>query len=321
MLAWSSVWGEVQIRIWLSRCHCHSLSLAPVNPDWFYLPGFTFLVPAYPGSPRQNPEIRKTVVVVVVVVFVCLFVRYTTCKNNWTDRDAAWGTEWGNGPKEPLGTYGRHLANTIERSITSAMRHVTAVTVATKSAWPVSRNITLVAWVKNTSGSTMVIILQNDIRAWLSKQTWLQFPSNIVCDEADWMNSGRLFRFSWSLVLLGCITCTRCIDVGRWAYCDGGVYFALGRGVKYCYESEMFVCLFVCSHYSKTTWPNFRKFLCMLPVAVTSSSSDSVAIRYVLPVLSMMSYFHITVQWRVKCAPNTTSITSNQILLNDKDRK
>jgi len=35
-------------------CHCHSLSLAPVNPDWFYLPGFTFLVPAHPGSPGQN---------------------------------------------------------------------------------------------------------------------------------------------------------------------------------------------------------------------------------------------------------------------------
>jgi len=25
------VWDEMQT----SRCHCHSLSLAPVNPDWF----------------------------------------------------------------------------------------------------------------------------------------------------------------------------------------------------------------------------------------------------------------------------------------------
>jgi len=40
MLAWLSVWGDVQICIWPSRCHCHSLSVAPVNPDWFYLPGF-----------------------------------------------------------------------------------------------------------------------------------------------------------------------------------------------------------------------------------------------------------------------------------------
>jgi len=56
MLAWFSVWGGVHICIWLSRCHCHSPSLAPVNPDWFYLPGFMFLVPAHPGSPGQDPE-------------------------------------------------------------------------------------------------------------------------------------------------------------------------------------------------------------------------------------------------------------------------
>ena len=31
--------------------------------------GFTFLVPAYPGSPGQNPESCKTVVVVVVMVW------------------------------------------------------------------------------------------------------------------------------------------------------------------------------------------------------------------------------------------------------------
>jgi len=39
MLAWLSVWGEVQICIWPSKCHCHSPSLAPVNLDWFYLSG------------------------------------------------------------------------------------------------------------------------------------------------------------------------------------------------------------------------------------------------------------------------------------------
>ena len=36
-LAWISVWGKVQICIWLSWCHCHSLSLPPVNPDWYRL--------------------------------------------------------------------------------------------------------------------------------------------------------------------------------------------------------------------------------------------------------------------------------------------
>jgi len=33
------VWVKVQICIWVSWCHCHSLSLAPVNPDWLYLSG------------------------------------------------------------------------------------------------------------------------------------------------------------------------------------------------------------------------------------------------------------------------------------------
>ena len=43
----------------LHMAHCHSLSLAQVNPDWFYLPGFTFLVPAHPGSPGQSPVALK----------------------------------------------------------------------------------------------------------------------------------------------------------------------------------------------------------------------------------------------------------------------
>ena len=46
-----------------------TVSLAPTNPDWYiYLPNFTFLVLAHPGGPGQNPEGRKTVVEVVVVV-------------------------------------------------------------------------------------------------------------------------------------------------------------------------------------------------------------------------------------------------------------
>jgi len=69
VLAWLPVWGEVQICIWLSWCHCDSLSLAPVNPDWFYLPGFTFLVPAHPGSPRQSRG-RKMVVHIYAIIFL-----------------------------------------------------------------------------------------------------------------------------------------------------------------------------------------------------------------------------------------------------------
>jgi len=33
VLAWLSVWDKVQICMWPSWCHCHSLYFAPVNPD------------------------------------------------------------------------------------------------------------------------------------------------------------------------------------------------------------------------------------------------------------------------------------------------
>ena len=39
VLAWLSVRGKVRTCIWPSWCHCHSLSLASVNADWFYLSG------------------------------------------------------------------------------------------------------------------------------------------------------------------------------------------------------------------------------------------------------------------------------------------
>ena len=47
MLAWLSVWSEVQTCIWPSWCHCHSLSLASVKsrlvlPFWYRL---TWVVP------------------------------------------------------------------------------------------------------------------------------------------------------------------------------------------------------------------------------------------------------------------------------------
>jgi len=63
MLAWLSVWGEMQICKWPS-----SLSLAPVNPDWFYCPGFTFLVPAHMGSSYKIQEGHKMFVCVCVCV-------------------------------------------------------------------------------------------------------------------------------------------------------------------------------------------------------------------------------------------------------------
>jgi len=72
---------------WLSvgvRCRCaygptypsatHCLLLQEIQIGF----GFTFLVPAHPGSPGKNPESCKTVVVVVVVAFLCL-VKEGTC--------------------------------------------------------------------------------------------------------------------------------------------------------------------------------------------------------------------------------------------------
>ena len=50
----SGLWSKVQICISPSWCHCHSLPLAPVNPDWFYQNGSAFLVPAYPGCPGKQ---------------------------------------------------------------------------------------------------------------------------------------------------------------------------------------------------------------------------------------------------------------------------
>ena len=49
VLAWLSLWGEVQTCIWPSWCHCYSLSLAAVKSRCF-----TFLVPAHLGSPGKR---------------------------------------------------------------------------------------------------------------------------------------------------------------------------------------------------------------------------------------------------------------------------
>jgi len=50
VLAWLSVWSEMQTCIWPSWCHCHSLYLASVKS----MIGFTFLVPAHLGNPGKR---------------------------------------------------------------------------------------------------------------------------------------------------------------------------------------------------------------------------------------------------------------------------
>ena len=43
VLAWLSVWSEVQTCIWPSGCHCHSIEI-----------GFTFLAPVHQSSPGKR---------------------------------------------------------------------------------------------------------------------------------------------------------------------------------------------------------------------------------------------------------------------------
>jgi len=69
MLAWLCVWVNMQICIWPSWCHCHSLSLAPANPDWFYLPGA--------GSPGWSRTKSKRAVKWLHVC-ACVWVRTLT---------------------------------------------------------------------------------------------------------------------------------------------------------------------------------------------------------------------------------------------------
>jgi len=57
VLAWLSVWSEVQTCIWFSWCHCHSSCFSKIQI------AFTFLVPAHPGSPGQGAVKRVCVCV------------------------------------------------------------------------------------------------------------------------------------------------------------------------------------------------------------------------------------------------------------------
>jgi len=56
------------------------------------------------------------------------------------------------------------------------------------------------------------------------------------------------------------------------------------------------VCLSLCSRISKTTRPNFTEIFCIYILSVSAqarSSSDDIAVRYVLPVMWMTSYLPI----------------------------
>ena len=58
VLAWLSVWSEVQTCIWPSGCHCLPLTVSCFSKIQI---GFTFLVPAHPGIPGQRAVKRVCV--------------------------------------------------------------------------------------------------------------------------------------------------------------------------------------------------------------------------------------------------------------------
>jgi len=74
ILAWLSGM-RCRLASWPSRCHCHSLSLALVNPDWFYLHGFYLSGTCSPGLSRTNSR-RAVKWFVCVCVFRYIFVLY-----------------------------------------------------------------------------------------------------------------------------------------------------------------------------------------------------------------------------------------------------
>ena len=82
-------WWDAGMVICLGRgADLHMAQLMPLplticcsSKSWLVLP---FLVPAYPGSPGQNPESRKMVVVVVVCPWPCYNSRDShSCAETW----------------------------------------------------------------------------------------------------------------------------------------------------------------------------------------------------------------------------------------------
>ena len=71
VLIWQSAWGEVQTCIWPSWCHCHSLSLAPKNPDWLNLYGT--------GSPHACMSVHACVRECARTC-TCVHILLTECK-------------------------------------------------------------------------------------------------------------------------------------------------------------------------------------------------------------------------------------------------
>ena len=76
MLAWLSVWSEVQTCMWPSGCHCHSLSLASVTSR--------LVLPAHLGVPEKGQEGHP------VCVCVCVNRHNHNSMETETQGDRSW---------------------------------------------------------------------------------------------------------------------------------------------------------------------------------------------------------------------------------------
>ena len=86
LLAWLSVWSEMQTCIWPSWCHCHSLSLAAVKsrlvlPFWYRL---TWVVPDQ--GPLNGCVCVRACVHACVRACVCVSVGSVATRSSWNGR-------------------------------------------------------------------------------------------------------------------------------------------------------------------------------------------------------------------------------------------
>jgi len=92
LLAWLSVWSEVQTCIWPNWCHCHSLSLASVKsrlvlPFWYQL---TWVVPE-----KRPLNVCVYVFSYTINVTVCVCVCVCVCDNVHAAGDGVCGVSDG----------------------------------------------------------------------------------------------------------------------------------------------------------------------------------------------------------------------------------
>ena len=80
VLAWLSVWSEVQTCIWPSWCHCHSLSLASVKSR-LILPFWCRLTWVVPDKGPLNRCVCVSVTVTVQWAYVTIISHFNSQKN------------------------------------------------------------------------------------------------------------------------------------------------------------------------------------------------------------------------------------------------